>query len=158
MTGGSRTVELDEHHAPGDRDEAEKLRRVYRLSDGTFRLVVKAIDPKTGKPKFKERFTREVDPQMTQNAAIAYRAELINEMAGRSGTHVAARGHDKHLHYSRGVTVEEMRQASMALMQLVPTEPSEVQKVGTSVGTGAVGTGTRMRNGQQRPRVSRRPA
>ena len=27
-----------------------------------------------------------------------------------------------------GVTVEEMRQASMALMQLVPTEPTEVQK------------------------------
>ena len=27
---------------------------VYRLSDGTFRIVAKAIDPKTGKPKFKE--------------------------------------------------------------------------------------------------------
>jgi hypothetical protein len=26
------------------------------------------------------------------------------------------------------VTVEEMRQASMALMELVPTEPTEVQK------------------------------
>ena len=47
---------------------------VYRLSDGTFRIVAKAVDPKTGKPKFKERFTREVDPQMPQNAAIAYRA------------------------------------------------------------------------------------
>ena len=51
-------------------------------------------------------------------------------MAGRSGTHVAARGQDKHLHYSRGVTVEEMRQASMAVMQLIPTEPSDLQKVG----------------------------
>lgn len=30
-------------------------------------------------------------------------------------------------HYSWGVTVEEMRQASMALMQLVPTEPSGEQ-------------------------------
>jgi hypothetical protein len=27
---------------------------------------------------------------------------------------LALRGQDKHLHYSRGVTVEEMRQASMA--------------------------------------------
>jgi len=53
---------------------------VYRLSDGTFRIVAKAVDPKTGKPKFKERFTREVDPQMPQNAAIAYRAQLINEI------------------------------------------------------------------------------
>ncbi|TMQ12936.1 MAG: hypothetical protein E6J91_19825 [Deltaproteobacteria bacterium] len=59
---------------------------VYRLSDGTFRIVAKAIDPKTGKPKFKERFTREVDPQMPQNAAIAYRAQLINEIkTGTSG-------------------------------------------------------------------------
>ena len=32
------------------------------------------------------------------------------------------------LHYSRGVTVEEMRQASMALVELVPTEPTEVQE------------------------------
>jgi hypothetical protein len=53
---------------------------VYRLSDGTFRIVAKAIDPKTGRPKYKERFTREVDPQMTQNAAIAYRTQLINEI------------------------------------------------------------------------------
>ena len=36
------------------------------------------------------------------------------------------RGQGKHLHDSRGVTVEEMRQASMALMELVPTEPTEV--------------------------------
>ncbi len=49
-------------------------------------------------------------------------------MAGRAGTDVAARGQDKHLHYSRGVTVEEMRQASMALMRLVPPEPSAPQK------------------------------
>jgi hypothetical protein len=79
---------------------------------------------------------------------------VVKAMAGRAGTDVAARGQDKHLHYSRGATVEEMRQASMALMQLVPTEPREVQKVGTSV----VGTGNRMRNGQQPPRVSRRAA
>jgi hypothetical protein len=77
-------------------------------------------------------------------------------MAGRAGTDVAKRGQDKHLHDSWGVTVEEMREASMALMELVPTEPMEVQKVGTSVGTGAVGTDTRMRNTQQRSRVSRR--
>ena len=49
-------------------------------------------------------------------------------MAGRSGVEVAQRGHDKHLHYSRGVTVEEMRQASMALVQLVPTEPNAEPK------------------------------
>ena len=62
---------------------------VYRLSDGTFRIVAKAIDPKTGKPKFKERFTREVDPQMPQNAAIAYRAQLINEIKmGTTGSGV----------------------------------------------------------------------
>ena len=39
------------------------------------------------------------------------------------------------------MTVEKMRQASMALMELIPTEPSEVEKLGTSVGTSAVGTG-----------------
>jgi hypothetical protein len=83
---------------------------------------------------------------------------VVKAMAGRAGTDVAPRGQGKHLHYSRGVTVEEMRQASMALMELVPTEPAELQKVGTSVGTSAVGTGIRMTNGQQRPRVSRRPA
>jgi hypothetical protein len=43
---------------------------------------------------------------------------------GGRGAEVAQRGSDKHLHYSRGVTVEEMRQASIALMQLVPTESS----------------------------------
>jgi hypothetical protein len=53
--------------------------------------------------------------------------------------------------------VEEMRQASMALMQLVPTEPREVPKVGTSVGTAAVGTGIRMRNDVQLLRLSHCP-
>ena len=52
---------------------------------------------------------------------------MVKAMAGRAGAEVA-RGQDKHLHYSRGVTVEGMRQASMALMQLVRTEPSEVPK------------------------------
>jgi hypothetical protein len=47
---------------------------------------------------------------------------VVKAMAGRSGAVVAQRGSDKHLHYSRSVTVEEMRQASIALMQLVPTE------------------------------------
>jgi hypothetical protein len=51
---------------------------------------------------------------------------VVMAMAGRAGTQVAVRGQAKHLHYSRGVTVEEMRQASIALMQLVPTEPSAV--------------------------------
>jgi hypothetical protein len=59
---------------------------------------------------------------------------VVKAMAGRAGTDVAARGQDKHLHDSWGVTVEEMRQASMALMELIPTEPTEVQKVGTLVG------------------------
>lgn len=48
--------------------------------------------------------------------------------------------------------------APMALMQPIPTEPSDVPGGGTSVGTSAVGTSTRMRNGQQRPRVSRQSA
>ena len=47
---------------------------------------------------------------------------VVKAMARRSGAEVAQRGSDKHLHYARGVTVEEMRQASIALMQLVPTE------------------------------------
>jgi hypothetical protein len=38
---------------------------------------------------------------------------VVKAMAGRSGAEVAQRGSDKHLHYSRGVTVEEMRQASI---------------------------------------------
>ena len=79
-------------------------------------------------------------------------------MAGRAGADVAARGQDKHLHYSRGVTVEEMRQASMALMELIPTEPTDVQKVGTWVGTSAVGTGFRMGNDLQRRELGDRPA
>ena len=76
----------------------------------------------------------------------------------RAGTDVAARSRDEHPHYSRGVTVEEMRQASIALMQLVPTEPRDIQKVGTSVGTDAVGTGNRIRNDLQRPGLSNRAA
>ena len=60
--------------------------------------------------------------------------------------------------YSRGVTVAEMRQASMGLMELVPTEPTEVQK-GRDQGRDERGRDwNRMRNEQQRPRVSRRPA
>ena len=30
--------------------------------------------------RFKERYTREMDPAMTQNAAVAYRSELINKI------------------------------------------------------------------------------
>jgi hypothetical protein len=66
---------------------------------------------------------------------------VVKAMAGRAGAEVAQRGQDKHLHYSRGVTVEEMRQASIALMRLVPTGPIARQKVGTAVGTGVVGPG-----------------
>ena len=53
---------------------------IYSLSDGTFRIVAKAVDSKTGRARFKERYTREVDPAMTQNAAVAYRSELINKI------------------------------------------------------------------------------
>jgi len=53
---------------------------IYSLSDGTFRIVAKAVDPKTGRARFKERYTREVNPAMTQNAAVAYRAELIDQI------------------------------------------------------------------------------
>ena len=63
---------------------------------------------------------------------------VVKAMAGRAGTDVAARGQSKHLHYSRGVTVEEMRRASMALMELIPTEPTEVQK-GKDLGRDAGG-------------------
>lgn len=55
-------------------------------------------------------------------------------MAGRAGVEVAQRGSDKHLHYSRGVTIEEMRQASMAVMKLIPTGP----------GAGLIGMGAGM--------------
>jgi hypothetical protein len=41
---------------------------------------------------------------------------VVKVMAGRAGAEVALRGQDKQLHYSRGVTVEEMRQASITLM------------------------------------------
>jgi hypothetical protein len=67
-------------------------------------------------------------------------------MAGRAGAEVAQRGQDKHLHYSPGVTVEEMRKASMALMQLVPSGALSGPKVWTEVGTEAVGIGIRMTN------------
>lgn len=49
---------------------------------------------------------------------------VVKAMAGRAGVAVAQqRGNDKHLHYSRGVTIEEMRQASIAVMSVVPTRP-----------------------------------
>ena len=54
--------------------------------------------------------------------------------------------------------MEEMRQASMALMELVPTEPTEVQKVDLGRDERGRGLGNRMRNTQQRPQVSRRAA
>jgi hypothetical protein len=53
---------------------------------------------------------------------------VVNGMAGRAGAEVALHGQDKHLHYSRGVTVEEIRNASIALMRLVPTEPATIPK------------------------------
>ena len=71
---------------------------------------------------------------------------VVKAMAGRAGADVAQRGQDEHLHFSRGVTVEEMRQASMALMRLVPCGPAAPRKGRTAVGTNVVGTGTRMRN------------
>jgi hypothetical protein len=81
------------------------------------------------------------------------------EVHGRAGAEVAQRSQDKHLHDSRGVTVEEMHQTSMAFMRLVPIEPTAaLKKVGIAVGTSAVGTGNRMRNDVQRPRLSRRAA
>jgi integrase len=49
---------------------------------------------------------------------------VVKAMAGRAGVAVAQqRGNDKHLHYSRGVTIDEMRQASIAVMSVVPTRP-----------------------------------
>jgi integrase len=48
---------------------------------------------------------------------------VVKAMAGRAGSMVMRGGSDKHLHYSRGVTVEEMRQASIAVMRIVPTRP-----------------------------------
>ena len=57
-----------------------KHRGIFSLSDHTYRIVATAIDPKTGTKKFKEKLTREKDPKMTLNAAVAYRIELINEI------------------------------------------------------------------------------
>jgi integrase len=49
---------------------------------------------------------------------------VVKTMAGRAGTEVVReRGKGTHLHYSRGVTVEEMRQASIAVMSIIPTGP-----------------------------------
>jgi hypothetical protein len=79
---------------------------------------------------------------------------VVKAMAGRAGAEVAQRGQDKHLHYNRGVTVEEMRQASIALMQLVPSGPVAGPKVRTKVETEAVGDGNRMMNWLCRPDLS----
>lgn len=51
----------------------------------------------------------------------------VKAMAGRAAD-FAQRGQDKHLHYSRDVTVEEMRQASMALMRLTPLRTGRTSK------------------------------
>ena len=53
---------------------------------------------------------------------------VVKAMAGRAGAEVALRGQDKHLPYSRGVAVEEMHQASMALVRLVPTGAGHTEK------------------------------
>jgi hypothetical protein len=47
---------------------------------------------------------------------------VVKAMAGRKGSTYApvGLGTDTHLHYSRGVTIEEMRQASIAVMSIVP--------------------------------------
>jgi len=81
---------------------------------------------------------------------------VVKAMAGRSGAEIALRGQDKHLHYSRGVTVEEMRQASMALMQLVPFGPITGPKSRDGGGTEAVWTGIRMMSWLWPPDLSRR--
>jgi integrase len=78
---------------------------------------------------------------------------VVKAMAGRAGAEVARRGQDKHLHYSRGVTVEEMRQASMALMQLVPSGPVAGPK---SRGEGWDGSG-RGRESDDEPAVATGP-
>jgi hypothetical protein len=54
--------------------------------------------------------------------------------------------------------VEEMRQASMALMRLVPSEQISAPERRATVGMAVVGTGIRMRNGLQLPQLSRRAA
>ena len=46
---------------------------------------------------------------------------VVKAMAGRAGTEVKQRGQDKHLHYSRGVTVEEMRPSSALAVPAAPT-------------------------------------
>lgn len=57
---------------------------------------------------------------------------VVKAMAGRAGSQVVReRGQGTHLHYSQGVTVDEMRQASIAVMSVVPTRP-----VGTMVAVG----------------------
>ena len=57
---------------------------------------------------------------------------VVKAMAGRARVVVAQqRGNDKHLHYSRGVTIEETRQASIAVISVVPTRLVAGAKVGT---------------------------
>jgi hypothetical protein len=50
---------------------------------------------------------------------------VAKAMAGRARVVVAQqRSNDKHLHCSPGVTLEEMRQASIAVMSVVATRPA----------------------------------
>jgi hypothetical protein len=69
-------------------------------------------DQHVSDPRRPHVFARDLTP----GAHAAVWCRVVKAMAGRAGTDVAARRQDKHLHrYSRGVTVEETRQASMAL-------------------------------------------
>lgn len=61
-----------------------KHKGIESYSDGSYRIVAKVTDPRTGKPKFIDRLTREVNPQMSLNDAVALRAKLINEVKAGS--------------------------------------------------------------------------
>lgn len=70
---------------------------------------------------------------MTDHTRNAPKIALVTGARGhggpcRHGRRRARLGQDKDLHYGRGVTVVEMRRASMALEERSRREPTEVQR------------------------------
>ncbi|MBX3162591.1 MAG: tyrosine-type recombinase/integrase [Deltaproteobacteria bacterium] len=66
----------EESYMRQSKGKKTKYPGVYSLGEGSFRIVAKAIDPRTKKPKFKERVVENIDV----NEAVAFRAELIKEI------------------------------------------------------------------------------
>lgn len=87
------------------------------LRDHRGELLGGAHRPMVDALAFLSSSWRSLSKNLDQGRHDCYKAWPERERSRRR------RGQDKHLHYSRGVTVEEMRQASIAVMKLVPTRP-----------------------------------